>query len=73
MDERSIQTGGSEHLPPPAGVPRHGESGSQLDDPAARRHLNSRRMRMRGLRSLRAAVSTIRRKPAFSNIGVKPT
>jgi hypothetical protein len=30
-------------------------------------------MRIRGLRSLVAVVSTTRRKPAFSNIGVSPT
>ena len=34
---------------------------------------NSSRMRIRGRRSLWAAVSTIRRNPAFSNIGVTPT
>jgi hypothetical protein len=35
MDERSIQTGGSEHLPPPVAVPRHGPGREPLEDPRA--------------------------------------
>jgi hypothetical protein len=35
MDERSIQMGGSEHLPPPVTAPRHGPGGGPLDDPRA--------------------------------------
>ena len=35
MDDRSIATGGSEHLPPPVAVPRHGVPGGPLDEPRA--------------------------------------
>jgi hypothetical protein len=38
MDERSIQTGGSEHLPPPAGAARGGpgvDAATELNDPRA--------------------------------------
>jgi hypothetical protein len=52
MDERSIQAGGAEHLPPPLGAPRHGESGSELDDPRALTILSTEHWSLLSARSL---------------------
>jgi hypothetical protein len=52
MDERSIQGGGSEHLPPPVAVPRHGPGGGPLDDPRALTILTTEHWSLLSARSL---------------------
>jgi hypothetical protein len=55
MDERSIQTGGSEHLPPPIRVARGGASGeavSPLEDPRALTILTTEHWSLLSARSL---------------------
>jgi hypothetical protein len=51
MDDRSIQTGGSEHLPPLA-TPRHGPPGGPLDDPRALTILSTEHWSLLSARSL---------------------
>jgi hypothetical protein len=51
MDERSIQTGGSEHLPPPVAVP-HGPGGGPLEDPRALQILTTEHWSLLSARSL---------------------
>lgn len=52
MDERSIQMGGNEHLPPPVAVPRHGPAGGPLDDPRALTILTTEHWSLLSARSL---------------------
>lgn len=52
MDDRSIATGGSEHLPPPVAVPRHGAAGDPLDDPRALTILTTEHWSLLSARSL---------------------
>ena len=52
MDERSIQTGGSEHLPPPVATPRHGPGGGPLEDPRALQILTTEHWSLLSARSL---------------------
>lgn len=52
MDERSIQTGGSEHLPPPVGATHGLAGGAQLDDPRALSILSTEHWSLLSARSL---------------------
>ena len=52
MDERSIQVGGSEHLPPPVALPRHGPGGGPLEDPRALQILTTEHWSLLSARSL---------------------
>jgi hypothetical protein len=52
MDERSIQAGGSEHLPPPVAVPRHGPGSGPLEEPRALQILTTEHWSLLSARSL---------------------
>jgi len=52
MDERSIQTGGTEHLPPPAAVAGGAAGRGQLDDPRALTILTTEHWSLLSARSL---------------------
>jgi hypothetical protein len=52
MDERSIQTGGGDHLPPPVGAARGGAGGGPLDDPRALTILTTEHWSLLSARSL---------------------
>jgi hypothetical protein len=52
MDERSIQMGGSEHLPPPVATPRHGPGAGPLEDPRALQILTTEHWSLLSARAL---------------------
>ena len=52
MDERSIQTGSAEHLPPPVATPQHGPGGNPLEDPRALQILTTEHWSLLSARSL---------------------
>jgi hypothetical protein len=52
MDDRSIQPGGAEHLPPPVAVPRHGPGSEPLEDPRALTILTTEHWSLLSARSL---------------------
>lgn len=52
MDDRSIQTGGSEHLPPPVATSMHGPGGGPLEDPRALQILTTEHWSLLSARAL---------------------